>query len=82
MFGDKQSAITSSVMLHSMLGKRHSMFSCNRCREVIAAGICEMFHMDGKQNPSDVMTKFLAHSVSCPLVKHFLFWKGHIGDGA
>jgi hypothetical protein len=41
-----------------------------------------MFHMDGEQNPSDVMTKFLAHAVSHPSVKYFLFWKGPVQDGA
>jgi hypothetical protein len=82
MFGDNKSVITSSAMPHSMLGKRHNLLSCHRCREAIAAGISKMFHMDGKQNPSDVMTKFLAHAVSCPLVKHFLFWKGPVEDRA
>jgi hypothetical protein len=75
MFGDNKSVITSSATPHSMLGKRH-MLSYHRCREAIAAGISKMFHMDGKQNPSDVMTEFLAHAVSCPFVKYFLFWKG------
>jgi hypothetical protein len=82
MFGDNKSVITSSTIPHSMLGKRHNMLSYHRCREAIAAGISKMFHMDGKQNPSDVMTKFLAHAVSYPLVKYFLFWKGPIEDGA
>jgi hypothetical protein len=82
MFGDNQSVITSSTMPQAMLGKRHNMLSCRRCREAIGAGTSKMFHMDGKQNPSDVMTKLLAHLVFCPLVKCFLFWKGHIGDGA
>jgi hypothetical protein len=84
MFGDNKSVIASSTMPHSMLGKRHknSMLSYHRCREAIAAGISEMFHMDGKQNSSDVMTKFLAHAVSHPLVKYFLFSKGPVEDGA
>ena len=82
MFGDNKSVITSSTIPHSMLGKRHNMLSYHRCREAIAAGISKMFHMDGKQNPSDVMTKFFAHSVSYPSVEYFLFWKGPIGDGA
>ncbi len=82
MFGDNKSVITSSTMPHSMLGKRHNMLSYHRCREAIAAGISKMFHMDGKQNPSDVMTEFLAHAVSHPLVKYFLFWKGPVEDGA
>jgi hypothetical protein len=47
MFGDSKSVITSSTMPDSMLGKRHNMLSCHRGREAIAAGISEMFHMDG-----------------------------------
>jgi hypothetical protein len=65
-----------------MFGKRHNMLSCHRCREAVAAGVSKMFHMDGKQNPSDVMTKFLAHAVSHPSVKYFLFWKGPVQGGA
>jgi hypothetical protein len=80
MFGDNMSVIRSSTISHSMLGKRHNMLSYQRCREAISAGISKMFHMDGKQNPSDVMTKFLAHAVSYPLVKYFLFWKGPIEE--
>jgi hypothetical protein len=46
-------------------GKGHNMLSYHRYSQAIAAGISKMLHMDGKQNPrSDVMTKFLAHSVS------------------
>jgi hypothetical protein len=82
MFGDNKSVITSSTIPHSMLGKRHNMLSYHRCKEAIAAGISKMSHVDGKQNPSDVMAKFLAHAVSHPLVKYFLFWKGPIEDGA
>jgi hypothetical protein len=83
IFGDNQSVITSSTTPHLMLGKRRNMLSYHRCREAIAVGILKMLHLDRrKQNPSDVMTKFLAHSVSCPLVECFLFRKGHVGDGA
>ena len=56
------------------------MLSYHQCREAIAAGISKMFYMDEKQNQSDVMTKFLVHAVSFPLVSiYFLFWKGPIG---
>jgi hypothetical protein len=70
MFGDNQNVITSSTMPHSMLGKRHNMLSYHQCREAIA-------------NPSDMMTEFLAHSVSYLLVNYFLFlevtyWRLHL----
>ena len=79
MFGDNESVITSSMAPHSMLGKRRNMLLCHQCREAIAAGVSKMFHADGKQSRSDVMTKFLARAPSCPLVRCFLFWKGPIG---
>jgi hypothetical protein len=80
MFGDNKSVITSSMIPHLMLGKRHNILSYHRYREAIATGISNILcHME---DLSDVMTKFLAHAVSYPLVKYFLYWKGHIEVGA
>jgi hypothetical protein len=37
IFGDNQSVITSSTMLHSSLNKRHNALSYHRVREAIAS---------------------------------------------
>ena len=42
----------------------------------IAANILYLFHIDGKLNPSDVLTKFLSWAKFWPLIQPFLFWKG------
>ncbi len=40
----------------------------------MAAGIIQYYHIKGKENPSDVLTKFLAHCDWWPLMKPFLHW--------
>ena len=76
MFGDNQSVLTSSTIPHSSLNKRHNALSYHRVREAIAAGIINFMHVDGKANPSDVLTKFLGWNKFWPLVQPILFWKG------
>jgi hypothetical protein len=81
MFGDNQSVITSSTIPHSNLNKRHNALSFHRVREAIAAEILYFLHIDGKLNPSDVLTKFLAWAKFWPLIQPLLFWKGETIKG-
>jgi hypothetical protein len=76
MFGDNQSVITSSNIPHSNLNKRHNALSYHRVREAISAQILYFIHIDGKLNPSDVLTKFLSRAKFWPLIQPMLFWKG------
>jgi hypothetical protein len=76
MFGDNQSVITSSNIPHSNLNKRHNALSYHRVREAISANILYFIHVDGKLNPSDILTKFLSWSKFWPLIQPMLFWKG------
>jgi hypothetical protein len=76
LFGDNQSVITSGTVPKSTLNKRHNALSYHRVRESIAMGILYLLHVDGKNNPSDVLTKFLAYNKLRPLIQPLLFWKG------
>jgi hypothetical protein len=76
MFGDNQSVITSSTIPHSSLNKRHNALAYHRVREAIASNVMWFFHIPGKENPSDVLTKFLGFCIFWPLIKPFLFWRG------
>jgi hypothetical protein len=76
MFGDNQSVITSSNIPHSNLNKRHNALSYHRVREAISAKILYFIHIDGKLNPSDILTKFLSWAKFWPLIQPMLFWKG------
>ncbi len=82
IFGDNQSVITSSITIpHSSLNKRHNALSYHRVREAISVKIMYFIHIDGKINPSDVMTKFLGWTKFWPLIQPFLFWKGETIKG-
>ena len=76
MFGDNASVITSSTIPQSTLNKRHNALSYHRVRECLAAKIIYLLHIDGKYNPSDVLTKPLGYTTFWPLIQPLFFWKG------
>jgi hypothetical protein len=75
-FGDNASVITSSTIPQSTLNKRHNALLYHRVRECVAAKILYLVHVDGKYNPSDILTKALGWVQFWPLVQPLLFWKG------
>ena len=76
MFGDNKSVVDSAMIPHHKLNKRHNALSFHRVREAIAAGLISFFHVDGKKNPADVLSKHWAYSdVWCHL-QPLLFWQG------
>ena len=82
MFGDNQSVVTSSTIPHSSLTKRHNALAYHRVREAIAAKVVFFKHISGKQNPADVLTKFLPHATFHPLIKYILLWRGNTVTGS
>jgi hypothetical protein len=76
MFGDNESVVTSSTIPHSKLSKRHNALAYHRVRECIAGKVFWFFHMKGKNNPADVMTKHNGYQVAWPLIQPLLFWRG------
>ena len=76
LLGDNKSVVTSSTVPTSMLAKRHTALSYHRVRAAIATRMMMFCHVSGKENPADIMTKFLPYSVSWPLTRPILFWRG------
>ena len=74
VFGDNKSVVTSSTIPSSTLKKRWNALSYHRVREAVAAGIINVIHMPGTENPADVLTKFLPHRTLYKLMKDFIFW--------
>jgi len=74
VFGDNQAVVNSSCIPEYNLKKRHNALAYHRVREAIAAGILVYFHIDGKTNPADLLTKFLTHGILWPLIKPILHW--------
>ena len=73
IFGDNQSVIISSTVPSSTLKKHWNALSYHRVREAVAAGIINVIHMPGTDNPADVLTKFLPHRTLYRLMSHFIF---------
>ena len=74
MFGDNLAVVTSSNIPEHNLKKQHNAISYHRVREAVAAGILKFVHISGKDNPADVLTKFLPGHVWYPLMQPFLYW--------
>ena len=72
--------VLSSVAIpSSTLKKRWNALSYHQVREAVAAGIVNVIHLPGSENPADVLTKFLPHRVMYRLIKEFIFWSAYHG---
>eukprot|EP00984_Skeletonema_dohrnii_P035644 scaffold35655_cov150-Skeletonema_dohrnii-CCMP3373.AAC.1 len=63
LLGDNKSVVDSGTVPHQQLHKRHLMLSYHFVREAIAAGELRYAHINGKYNPSDVLSKHWAYQV-------------------
>ena len=57
MFGDNLSVVNSTVMPNGKLQKRSHLLNYHICRAAQASGIINFAHIDGKDNPADILTK-------------------------
>ena len=80
MFGDNKSVVDSSTIPHSKLHKRHNALSFHRVREAIAADIIRFHHIDGVDNPADMLSKHWGYPATMPNLRPLLFWKGKTND--
>ena len=76
LFGDGKSAVNSSTLPHSTLGKRWNALSHHRVREAVAANIVRFEFAPSEQNSADCLTKSLPCSVAKDHLMPRLFWKG------
>ena len=74
MFGDNEAVVKSTTLPDYNLKKRHHALAYHRVREAVAAGIVQYHHIAGKDNPADVLTKFLNYKTWWPLMKPLLHW--------
>lgn len=63
MFGDNMAVINSASIPENTLKKRHIALSYHRVREAIAAKVLKFYHISGKENPADILTKILPSAV-------------------
>ena len=74
LFGDNQSVVTSGTVPHSKLNKRHTALSYHRIREAIAKGILEFYHINGVDNPADMLSKHAGYPQFWGMLRSLLFW--------
>ena len=78
MFGDNKSVVTSSMVPHSLLSKRHNILSCDRVREAIAAKILVFHWCDSPQNKSDILSKHREFSKVFHIIRDLFYFQGKI----
>ena len=76
MFKDNKSVVTSSMILISILSKRHHISSYHHIREAIASKFIGFYWNDGKDNLADILSKLWQFASIWPLLKPLLFWRG------
>ncbi len=69
MFGDNLSVVLSATIPSSTLKKRWNALAYHRVREAIAAKILHFVHINGNENPADVLTKHLDWRIRSYLLK-------------
>ena len=77
MFGDNESVIKNGTIPHSKLNKWHNALAYHRVREAIAAGIISFFHIPGKENPADILSKHWGYQQIWKVLQPILFWNGN-----
>ena len=77
LFGDNKSVITNSTLPHSQLNKRHNALSYHRVREAVACkDLLGFYHISGKHNPADILSKHWGFAEVWSQLKTMLFWMG------
>jgi hypothetical protein len=54
---DNKGVVLNTTLPSSTLKKKHNAISYHRVREAVAAGIARVYHIDGKDNMADILTK-------------------------
>jgi hypothetical protein len=76
MFRDNESVFNSSMRLDAKLHKRHNALSFHHVQEAISAGYIQYFHMPGKTNPADILSKHWGYTDLWSTLQPFLRWEG------
>jgi hypothetical protein len=76
LFGDNKGVVDSVTIPHSKLAKRWVALSYHHACEAIASGYVNFLHLEGRQNPSDTLTKNLRFSKMKDLLEPIMNFAG------
>lgn len=80
VFGDNESVVNTASMPDSRLTKRHIALSYHKVRWCIAAKVIRYYHIRGKTNPADIVSKHWAMPAVWDTLKPLLFWQGDTAE--
>jgi hypothetical protein len=80
MFGDNESVVNSAMNPHSKLHKRHTALSYHRVHEIKAFGAYIFYHLDGENNPADILSKHWCYSQVWHMLRSLFFAAGETED--
>ena len=73
IYCDNRAVVDNSSIPGSALKKKNLSISFHKARECVAAGICEIYHIESQYNLSDLATKSLPRDTFLNLLKCFMF---------
>ena len=73
MFRYKLAVVNSSTLPSAKFQKRAHLLNYHQVMEAKSWGIIKIFHMDGKDNPADILTKFCSSREGYELLKPLIF---------
>ena len=74
ILGDNESVVKSAMIPIFRLKKRHNILAFHRVREAVASKIVKMVHLNGKENPADVLTKHRSSKEWYTLMRPLITW--------
>jgi hypothetical protein len=80
VFGDNKSVIDALLTPHAKLHKRHNALSFHHVREAVASKYVTIFHLPGKYNPADILSKHWAYALVWQTMNALLFARGDTWD--
>jgi hypothetical protein len=80
IFGDNKTIINTSLTPHAKLHKRHNALSFHCVREAVSSKYVTIFHLPGKYNPADILSKHWAYASVWQTMNALLFARGDTWD--
>jgi hypothetical protein len=76
VFRDNKTVIDASSTPHAKLHKRHNALSFHHVREAVTSKYVTIFHLPGKYNPADILSKHWAYALVWQTMNALLFAQG------
>ncbi len=80
VFGDNESMINGGSVPDAKLHKRHVALSWHRVREALSSGAYLLYHIDGRLNPADVLSKHWGYQQVYRLLRPLFYYEGDTGE--